>query len=30
VLFVNNAGVATGSRVTAELGELRFRHLVVE
>jgi len=30
VLFINNAGVKTGSHVTAELGDLRFRHLVVE
>ena len=30
VLFINNAGVRSGSRVTAELGDLRFRHLVVE
>jgi hypothetical protein len=30
VMFVNSGGLQTGSRVTAELGELRFRHLVVE
>ena len=30
VMFVNSGGVQTGSRVTAELGELRFEHLLVE
>lgn len=30
VMFVNSGGLQSGSRVTAELGELRFRHLVVE
>lgn len=30
VLFINNAGVKPGSRVTAELGDLRFQHLLVE
>jgi hypothetical protein len=30
VMFVNNGGVQAGSRVTAELGELKFKHLVVE
>ncbi len=30
VMFVNNSGVQTGSRVTAELGELEFKHLIVE
>ena len=30
VLFINNAGVKSGSHVTAELGDLHFRHLVVE
>lgn len=29
VMFINN-GVRPGSRVTAELGELKFKHLVVE
>ena len=29
VMFINN-GVGPGSRVTAELGELTFKHLVVE
>jgi hypothetical protein len=30
VLFVNSARIGPGSRVTAELGELRFQHLLVE
>ena len=30
VMFVNSGGVSPGSRVTAELGELKFEHLVVE
>jgi hypothetical protein len=30
VLFINNANLQPGSRVTAELGALRFAHLVVE
>jgi O-phosphoseryl-tRNA(Cys) synthetase len=30
VMFVNSGGLETGSRVTAELGELRFKHLIVE
>jgi hypothetical protein len=30
VLFVNSAPLRPGSRVTAELGELRFEHLTVQ
>jgi hypothetical protein len=30
VLFVNSAGVRSGSRVTMELGELKFPGLIVE
>lgn len=30
VMFVNSGGVQSGSSVTAELGELRFEHLIVE
>jgi hypothetical protein len=30
VLFVNSAPLRSGSRVTAELGELRFEHLTVQ
>jgi hypothetical protein len=30
VLFVNSSGVREGSRVTAELGALRFEHLQIE
>ncbi|MGH8135367.1 MAG: hypothetical protein ACRER4_03385 [Steroidobacteraceae bacterium] len=30
VMFINSGGLQTGSRVTAELGELRFNHLIVE
>lgn len=30
VLFVNSSGVREGSRVTAELGALRFEHLLIE
>ncbi|MCC6631806.1 MAG: hypothetical protein IT482_07020 [Gammaproteobacteria bacterium] len=30
VLFINSAGLKSGSRVTAELGSLTFRNLTVE
>jgi hypothetical protein len=30
VLFINGAGLKPGSRVTAELGTLRFTHLTVQ
>ena len=30
VLFINSAGLKPGSRVTADLGSLQFRHLAVQ
>jgi hypothetical protein len=30
VLFVNSAGLTSGSRVTAEMGEMKFENIIIE